>query len=251
MQHGEVPESCRPKQGVSMTVKTSGDWVSQVHGGSVAVSSVGVQKQNQSNRSRISSSSCSSARDSALQIYQPKDSMKDLKAFADVFAEHLRIVIGCLSQSDKDLAVAAGVMQNFMVELVGAAQVVLFKLATTACSTLENLPSLLWAARSDQDTQLKASIAEVHDSMAALRKETQVGGPGYTTLWGFMLRGERERCIYIYMRIYQDIPILFVCLCGFWGPNRPSAMTTSTCSSRYSTWLAQRCPSASFFGGVL
>ena len=147
------------------------DWGSEVHGRSALVSSVGEPSRQGAHDSVVSSSAASFG---TLKTYQPKDSMKDLKVFADSFADHLRVVMKHLLKTDEDLSAAVVVTHRRLVDLVGSAQTVLWKLSRTACSTFEKLPSLLWASRcAGKENELDDSISEIHSSMAALRKETQ------------------------------------------------------------------------------
>ncbi|CAE7189115.1 unnamed protein product [Symbiodinium sp. CCMP2456] len=147
------------------------DCGSKVDGRSAVVSSVGEPSRQRANDSVVSSSAASFG---TLKTYQPRDSMKDLKVFADSFAGHLRIVMSHLLQTDEDLSTAVVVTHSRLVDLVGSAQTVLWKLSSTACSTFEKLPSLLWASRcGGKENELDDSISEIHSSMAVLRKETQ------------------------------------------------------------------------------
>ena len=150
------------------------DWGSQVNAASVAVSSTGVSGPiRMTNGSAVSSSSCSSYQGRSLTFYQPKDSTSDLKKFSDTIMGHLQVVTGCLSQTDVDLLAAAKQTQGLFMALTGSAQAVSSKLSKTAGSALEQLPTLLWAAKGHGGAQLHTSVAEVHDSMADLRKATQ------------------------------------------------------------------------------
>ena len=149
------------------------DWGSrsQVHDGSVIVSSVGVSPAYfQTTGSVVSASSCSSYQ-AARPLYQP--SATDLKVFSEAFVGHLQVVTTCFSQTDRDLLGAAGITQNFVVELIGSAQMVAGKLATTASDALDKLPTLLWAARGHGNAELHECTVELHGSIATMRKEAQ------------------------------------------------------------------------------
>ena len=155
---------CRGYPGDTRDCRYNADVVSAV------VSSVG-QPSGQGGSSAVSSSAASFG---TLKTYQPKDSMKDLKLFADSFADHLRVVMSHLLQTDEDLSTAVVVAHSLLVDLVDSAQTVLWKLSSTACSIFEKLPSLLWASRCGaKQNELEDSISEIHKSMAVLHKETQ------------------------------------------------------------------------------
>ena len=106
-------------------------------------------------------------------FYEPKESNVDLKVFSDAFTGHFQVVMSCLEQTDKDLQVACKMTQNLLVELIGAAQMVASQLATTAFSALDKLPTLLWAARGHGNAEAHACTEELHDSLSALRRDTQ------------------------------------------------------------------------------
>ncbi|CAE7229427.1 unnamed protein product [Symbiodinium sp. KB8] len=153
------------------------DWGSVLHGGSVVVSSTGINSvintRHAAGGSMVSSSSCSSYPTGALQTPELLDSTRDLIAFSDTITRHFHVVMSCLAQNDQDLRTGADMVHVLVVGLVGAAQVVASKLSTTAHSALDKLPTLLWAVRGHESADLGPCMLELHESLASLRKEAQ------------------------------------------------------------------------------
>ncbi|CAE7194813.1 unnamed protein product [Symbiodinium sp. CCMP2456] len=102
------------------------DWGSVLHGGSVVVSSTGINSvintRHAAGGSMVSSSSCSSYPTGALQTPELLDSTRDLIVFSDAITRHFHVVMSCLAQNDQDLRTGADMIHVLVVGLVGAAQ---------------------------------------------------------------------------------------------------------------------------------
>lgn len=160
------------------------DWCgdSQVNGGarSVGVSSTGLSRSNlAANQSVVSSASGSYQ---GVQDHHSKNYLKDLKNFSELFNEPLVIAKQCIREVDLDLYELLQQTELQANDLMVAAQAVTWKLSAMACNSLEVLPTLLWIARGSGEAHELSAVLEVHNSVTAMRKETQVVRTSYIDL---------------------------------------------------------------------